>query len=130
MAGGPGGRDRRRAAGRPAPTSWAALDLVADDAELLVAARRLLADDARDGSRPVALCVDHPEAWSGQPVEVRDAPVAGGVLSYAVRWHGARPALLWDGPPGTTVCIPGLDPTWRSEAASGEILLAAPPGSE
>lgn len=118
-----GGRERRRAAARPAPTSWADLDLVADDAELLVAARRILVDDARDGSRPVALCVDHPDSWRGQPVEVRDAPVAGGVLSYALRWHGSRPALLWDGPPGTTVRVPGLDPGWQSDAATGEALL-------
>lgn len=123
-----GGRERRRAAVRPAPASWAALDAIADDAEMLVAARRLLVDDARDGSRPVALCVDHPQVWRGQPVEVRNAPVAGGVLSYAVRWHGDRPALLWDGPPGTAVRVPGLDPGWRSEAATGETLLGSVPG--
>jgi len=123
-----GGRERRLAAQRPAPTSWAALDRIGDDAELLVAARRLLVDDTGDGSRPVRLCVDHPDGWRGQPVEVRGAPVLGGLLSYAVRWHGERPALLWDGPPGTTVEVPGLDAAWQSDAASGEALLGPVPG--
>jgi len=86
--------------------------------------RRLLVhDDARDPSRPVALCAEFPVAWRGQPVEVRDAPVAGGAVSYAVRWHGARPALLWDAPEGVAVRMPGLDPTWTSGPATGEALL-------
>ena len=60
---------------------------------------------------------------------MREAPVSGGVLSYAVRWHGERPALLWDGPPGTTVRVPGLDPGWRSDDAAGEALLGPVPGA-
>jgi len=40
-----------------------------------------------------------------------------------VRWHGDRPALLWEAPPGARVTAPGLDPTWSSDAASGEVLL-------
>ena len=124
-----GGRDRRRAGTRPAPTSWGALDTVADDADLLVAARRLLVDDPRGGIGPITLCVEHPQAWRGQPLAVRGAPVSGGLLSYAVRWHGDRPALLWDGPPGSTVRIPGLDPAWESATASGEALLAAATGA-
>jgi hypothetical protein len=118
-----GTRDRRRAAARPAPGSWAALDGIVDDAELLVAARRLLVDDPRDRTGPVVLCVDHPDPWRGQALEVRHAPVVGGACSYAVRWHGDRPALLWDAPAGTVVRIPGLDPDWQSDTPSGEALL-------
>ncbi|MFA5884493.1 MAG: hypothetical protein WDA60_11625 [Acidimicrobiia bacterium] len=120
-----GARERRRAATRPEPASWDDAAAIADDAEFLLAVRRLLVHDARDVSSPVALCAEFPTAWRGQPVEVRDAPVAGGVLSYAVRWHGARPALLWDAPAGTAVRIPGLDPDWTSGPASGEALLGA-----
>jgi hypothetical protein len=124
-----GTRARRRAATRPAPQSWAALDPIADDAELLVGARRVLVDDPRDRTRPIALCVDHPEAWRGQPMEVRDAPVVGGTVGYAVRWHGPRPALLWDAPAGSTVRAPALDPAWESDTATGEALLAPVAGA-
>jgi hypothetical protein len=118
-----GARDRRSAATRPAVGSWSELDAIADPARLLLAVRRLLVDDPR---RPgtVTLLAEHPAPWRGQPVEVRDAPVTGGTLSYAVRWHGARPALLWTAPPGADLRIPGLDPTWRSDAPSGDALLA------
>ena len=37
-----------------------------------------------------------PDAWLGQGIEVHDAPTHHGVLSFAVRWHGDRPALLWE----------------------------------
>jgi hypothetical protein len=74
-----------------------------------------------------------PDSWLGQGVEVHDAPTRHGVLSYAVRWHGARPALLWelDGARrGVTITAPGLDPEWSTTEASGEALLSAvePPG--
>lgn len=118
-----GTRDRRRAATRPVPGSWADLEGSTDDAELLLGARRLLVDDPRGGSGPITLCGDHPESWRGQPVEVRNAPVANGLLSYAVRWHGSRPALLWDAPEGTVVRVPALDATWVSGPTPGEALL-------
>lgn len=123
-----GTRDRRRAAERPPVGTWAAAAAIDDPARLLLAVRRLLVDDPR-GPGTVTLCAEHPESWWGQPVEVRQAPVAGGTLSYAVRWHGARPALLWDAPEGTTVRIPGLDPGWRADASRGEVLLAPVPGA-
>jgi hypothetical protein len=56
---------------------------------------------------------------------VHDAPTRHGPLSYAVRWHGARPALLWEAPPGVRLRAPGLDPTWSSETTRGDALLAA-----
>ncbi len=37
-----------------------------------------------------------PAEWYGQPVEVHGVPTAHGTLSFAVRWHGERPALLWE----------------------------------
>lgn len=123
-----GTRDRRRAASRPPATTWAALEAVTDAAALLLGARRLLVDDPRRGG-PVMLCVDHPESWRGQPVEVRNAPVAGGVVSYAVRWHGPRPALLWDAPPGVSVRAPALDPDWESGPSTGESLLGPATGT-
>ncbi len=49
-----------------------------------------------------------------------------GPCSFAVRWHGARPALLWDAPAGSTVRAPLLDPAWSSNEPVGEALLAEP----
>jgi len=50
-------------------------------------------------------------------------------LSFAVRWHGPRPALLWEAPAGVTLRAPSLDPGWSSHETAGETLLAAPPAS-
>ena len=54
-------------------------------------------------------------------------PLRRGSCSFAVRWHGARPALLWDVPPGVEVRAPALDPAWSSSEPVGETLLAEPP---
>ena len=118
-----GTRERRRAALRPEPTSWADVMTIDDAATLLVAVRRMLVHDGRVPGQVLTLCPEYPAAWRGQPVEVRDAPVVGGLVSFAVRWHGARPALLWDAPEGTPVRIPGLDPDWESGPVAGEALL-------
>ena len=70
-------------------------------------------------------------AWRGGPLAVYGLPTRFGPVSYAVRWHGARPALLWelDSRPGqgpAAVRAPALDESWSSYQASGETLLAAP----
>ncbi len=99
-------------------------------AEFLTFVRNLLVREVADGE--LALCSMLPEAWAGQNLEVHDAPTHEGLLSFAVRWHGDRPALLWDlrphagragGP--TRLTAPGLDPAWSTREAKGEALLAA-----
>lgn len=68
-----------------------------------------------------------PDGWRGQPLEVDDAVLSGGVrLSFAVRWHGERPALLWEATTPLRLTAPGLDPSFETTAAKGEVLLAAP----
>ena len=116
----------RRVAGRrrKEPGHWS--DVAAQDdggARLLLAARSLLAHEGPDGA--VALLGDLPPAWRGQPITVHDAPTRAGPVSYAVRWHGPRPALLWEAPAGTTLRAPGLDPTWTTDEPRGDALLAA-----
>ena len=54
-------------------------------------------------------------------------PLRCGTLSFAVRWHGARPALLWDAPKGVELRASALDPAWSSNEPVGETLLAEPP---
>lgn len=99
---------------------------LAATAALLVAARHLLVTERPDGLDLLAV---HPDRWYGGGIEFHDAPTGFGTISYAVRWHGTRPALLWeldphDGIGPVTLRVPGLDPTWSSTEAKGETLLA------
>ncbi len=92
--------------------------------------RGLLVGDGDAGC--LALAPVWPASWVGQPVEVHGLACTAGLLSWAVRWHGDRPALLWEveqmgdravrGP--LVVTAPGLDPHWRGTGAQGEALLA------
>ena len=98
---------------------WAAADFLSFVRDLLV----------REVDGGLALCSMLPADWAGQPIEVHDAPTWWGTLSYAVRWHGARPAILWelvphgedDGP--VTLTAPALDGTWSTAERRGEALL-------
>ncbi|MDE0217418.1 MAG: hypothetical protein OXN79_12705, partial [bacterium] len=95
------------------PAEGLRAELVADHGEDLLVA---------PGFRP---------AWRGGSLAVYGLPTRFGTLSYAVRWHGARPALLWelDSRPGqdpVVIRAPGLDESWSSQEPTGETLLAAP----
>jgi len=119
---------------------WSTLSGAADDAgvwgtyrtdraaEFLDAVRDLLVDDSDAAVLRVA--PGFPASWWGQPVEVYDLPTRSGLLSYALRWHGERPALLWDvrdpAARDLSVSCPGLDPAWRAQGARGDALLDAP----
>lgn len=92
---------------------WAAADF-------LGFLRALLVRDAPDGS--VAALSLLPPEWRGAPLEVRDAPVAGGGrLSYELGWRGDRPTLrwAWDGPPRRLTAA-GLDRHWSATGPAGE----------
>ncbi|MBV8160840.1 MAG: hypothetical protein JO265_07955, partial [Acidimicrobiia bacterium] len=98
---------------------WAAADF-------LSLVRNLLVREVDGGLAMLSLL---PDEWIGQHLEVHDAPTHHGRLSFAVRWHGDRPALLWElAPhPGTgrvRLSAPGLDPGWSSVDLRGETLLA------
>ncbi len=76
------------------------------------------------------------QAWRGRSIDVRNARTAFGRLSYSLRWHGERPALLWDldidadamdFPEPAAIMAPMLDPRWRTQDQAGEALLAAQP---
>lgn len=85
--------------------------------------RQVLVRETPDGS--VALATIFPPEWTGQPVEVHDAPTHAGRVSYALRWHGDRPALLWQCErPGVTLTVPGLDRSFSTAEQSGEALLS------
>lgn len=82
-------------------------------------------------SPTVDLLPQFPSAWRGGPVEVHRAHTLFGWVSFAIRWHGYRPALLWEVEPASflgeqpvTLRCPGLDPDWSTTESSGETLLA------
>ena len=70
-----------------------------------------------------------PPAWWGVAVDVRSLATRHGVLSFSVRWHGPRPAVLWNLQPGGSLGLPapalrcGLDGSWTSADVAGEVLL-------
>ena len=101
---------------------WAAADFLSFVRTMLV----------RETDEGLALVSMIPARWYGQGVEVHDAPTRFGTLSFALRWHGTRPALLWElepHDPDTAVVLtcPGLDPSWRTTERRGEALLAEHP---
>lgn len=93
--------------------------------QFLTLVRNLLVCEVQGG---LALLSSIPAHWRGQPLEVHDAPTHSGHLSFALRWHGPRPALLWELSPHSAVSqtrftAPGLDPGWSSTELRGEALL-------
>jgi hypothetical protein len=65
-----------------------------------------------------------PDDWLGQSVDVYSVPTAGGSsVSYAIRWHGDRPAILWEqtGEP-IVLTSPVTAPAWSTTEPTGEAL--------
>ncbi len=94
------------------------------------AARHLLVTELMTDPEPtIELLPAYPTAWRGGPLEVHQAATLYGPLSYAIRWHGARPALLWDASECSARLIcPALDPDWSATPGRGETLLAGSAG--
>ena len=92
-------------------------------------AESLLAAPSPSGGLCAVLPHGIPENWWGASFDCHGL-VADPfrLLSFAVRWHGARPALLWEtqGSPGLVLTGGRTDQDWHSTDASGETLLAAP----
>jgi hypothetical protein len=98
----------------------------ADGSGLLASTRATL---VRETHSTIDILPGFRAEWLGQSIAAHDVPLRCGRGSFALRWHGARPALLWDVPSGTRVRAPLLDPLWSSTKASSEALLAPPPST-
>jgi hypothetical protein len=69
-----------------------------------------------------------PSSWLGSNFEVHGLPTsARSTVSFAVRWHGDRPAVLWEqsGAP-VTLTAQSIDAHWSSSQVQGEALWPAP----
>ena len=77
----------------------------------------------------IDLLPEVPAEWFGRPVDVRGFGTFWGRISFSVRWHGRRPALLWERAGShdrVELRCGGLDPSWSSVERHGETLLTAP----
>jgi hypothetical protein len=129
-----GSRDRRRANQRNASSgAWDEVRRMLVESSptfswpdgpsgFLHAMREVLVREYADGR--VALLPEFPLEWVGHSVEVHDVPTRRGLASFALRWHGARPALLWECTSVLRVTCPALDPGWSSDEPRGDALLA------
>ena len=86
--------------------------------------RAIAAIERRLAADGVLLPSGIPEAWLGQGFEAHGLPVGpASTVSFAVRWHGAHAAVLWDvtGAP-VELTAPAVDASWRGADAAGEAL--------
>ena len=77
----------------------------------------------------IDLLPEVPVEWFGRPVDLRGFGTLWGRVSFSVRWHGRRPAFLWErlgGRDDVELRCPGLDPSWSTSQRQGESLLAEP----
>ncbi len=121
--------DRRRRKGLAAttgePVSLSAVRRGASAGRFIADVERCIADGGN--LLPAGL----PRRWHGSNFEVHGVPSGPrSAVSFAVRWHGERPAVLWE-QHGDPVALRAdrVDPEWRSDASSGEALWAAPRSS-
>jgi hypothetical protein len=80
------------------------------------------------GRRCQLLAGGLPADWLGANFEVHHLPAGpSSWVSYALRWHGARPAVLWEvtGDPVTLIGGPSA-PEWSSDERRGEALWPEP----
>lgn len=134
-------RDARRLlaeTGSPSPTPDAAAtvdrlsavvrDSVAFGRDGLAGIEDLLDCLVAEAADRLVIAPSMPDEWIGATVDAHGLLTRHGTLSFSLRWHGPRPAVLWDlqprrdeDPAVTVRC--GLDESWASEARTGEALL-------
>jgi hypothetical protein len=65
-------------------------------ASTVAALRAQLVDDSE--RRVLNLLPMADDTWRGRSVDVTNLPTNAGPVSFALRWHGDHPALLWEAP--------------------------------
>ncbi len=121
-------RQRRARDGRSVPSTGATQSF--SDLQRGASVGRFVAEVERriaDGGNLLPLGLPH--RWLGSNFEVHGVPTgARSTVGFAVRWHGDRPAVLWEQHGDTQhLSAPVVDPGWSSDDVSGEALWAAPP---
>ncbi len=121
--------DTRRLAETVDRQNWTPVTAIARNAEAVLGVV-IAADSRADQRARISLLPTFPVKWRGQPLDVRRLVTGNGTVSFSVRWHGDRPAVLWEctgGPEHVIeISFPGLDHHWSSSDRTGEALLASP----
>jgi len=102
---------------------------VDEPSQVVAWAESLLVRPSLAGGRCTVFPNGIPRPWWGQNLEWhRIAADPTRTLSGAVRWHGSRPALLWEtsGPAGLVIDASRGDDEWHTTQSSGETLLPEP----
>lgn len=102
---------------------------VDEPSQVVAWAESLLVRPSLAGGRCTVFPDGIPRAWWGQNLEWhRVAADSARTMSGAVRWHGSRPALLWEmsGPAGLVIDAWLGDGVWHTTQPSGETLLPEP----
>jgi len=99
-----------------------------EPARMLAWAERRLAVAHASGA--VLFPAGLPAGWAGSNFEVYGVPTgATSKVSFAVRWHGARPAVLWEqSGDSLSLSSPVLAPEWTTAHDKGEALWPQPAG--
>ncbi len=101
------------------PNDIALLDDPSLAANTVVAIRSMLVGD---NPKSIDILPGFDASWRGRSIDVDNLPTAHGPISFALRWHGELPALLWDSPAPITASA--IDPKFSSSENKGEQLLA------
>ena len=93
---------------------------------LAIRACFLIKNVSPEGQRVIDIAPLFRPDWIGKSIEVKNAPIQGGNMGYAIRWHGTSPALLWEvkSIDGLTISAGSIDKDWESADLIGEALLA------
>lgn len=108
-------------------------DSLAFGGDGLVGIEALLACMVAEAADHIVMVPALPAAWRGASADAHSLATRHGTLSFSVRWHGSRPALLWDltppdrsataGPAAGVALRCGLDESWTTSEPVGEALL-------
>jgi hypothetical protein len=122
-------RRRRVRDGRSMPSSGATTSSFSDLQRGRSVGRFVAEVERRIADEGQLLPLGIPRRWLGSNFEVHGVPTGPrSTVGFAVRWHGERPAVLWEQHGDTRrLTAPAVDPDWSSDATSGEALWAAPP---
>lgn len=114
-------------------------EMAIDTAATALRLSTVLSAFVRDTPASIELLGGWADVWFEKPIEVNRVATRLGSVSFALRWSGNRPILLWEIEPAVgvdrslhdpIVTAPGLDPRWHAHGWIGEAMLGTVEVSE